>query len=118
VQTIVIDDPDVSQSVSHAALLCRHPNNSEILHGGGLLRPKEHCYIGVQSPCGKGKWGRFCPLYNIRMADQIMILLALQTLGDPRHNALDGGPNPLWLGEEDSMQPSPNYFGHLLSSVS
>jgi len=26
---------------------------------------------------------------------------------------LDGGPHPSWQGEGDSMQPLPNYFGHL-----
>jgi len=49
-----------------------------------------------------------------KTAEQINILLGVNTLGGPRHIVLDGGPDPPQRRERDSMQPSPNYFGFLL----
>jgi len=52
-------------------------------------------------------------LHCAKTAEQIKILFVVNTLGGPRNIALDGAPDPP-RREGDSMQPSPNYFGHLL----
>jgi len=44
------------------------------------------------------------------MAEQIKMLFGVNTLGGPWNVVLDGGPDPPQQGEEDSMQPLPNYF--------
>jgi len=50
-------------------------------------------------------------LHRAKTAEQIRF--GVNTFGGPRNIVLDGGPDPPQRGEEDSMQPSPNYFGLL-----
>jgi len=52
--------------------------------------------MGVLIPLQQGEeeLGKFHFLYNKGMADQITILLALETLGGPRHIVLDRGTDP------------------------
>jgi len=52
-------------------------------------------------------------LYYAKTAKQIKILFEMNTLGGPKNIVLHAGPDPHNKGEEDSIQPSPNYFGIL-----
>jgi len=48
-------------------------------------------------------------------AERIDVYFGAETAGDHRNTLSDGGPDPPWRGErKNSMQPLPNYFGHLL----